>query len=501
MLTKKDLPTENVHVEYKLASKNKLPKSIWETISSFSNTDGGKIYLGIDEDIKTKELTINGITDFNKLKTNFLNTQSDKDKISRSVVLEKNINLISIDGKNVMTIFVPKLNVKYRPIYLNGNIKLTYIRENDSDRKVSEEQLKYLLRESDSDIDSVLLDNFNISDLNLIDIQSYQARLVEYTGNEEYLTSDYQSFLEKIGLIATDRTIENGKKKLRIAALLLFGKYNSIVEKFPNFFLDFIVRNNNQNKKINDRIYTSNEPQHPQNIYSFFSMVSLKLQAIITNELSLDKFKRVDSGEEMFNVVREGLVNSLVHADYGSKEQVKISYYDDYIVFQNPGDMRVSTSQFMIGGDSEARNPFIFNAFVRAKLGERTGNGGLLIYDTSYRYKLRTPEIKSEFNRTVLTFWKIPLEESVLNNIPKEYQETYKFMCKHLIVKFSDIKKLYKSEYQGHKILNGMVKDGYIEKDGERKGTRYSLPNASPTVQMIMNRMAKDVQDSLKKGR
>ena len=42
---------ENREVEFK-ESKNKLPKSLWETYSSFANTKGGFIILGIKEEKK-----------------------------------------------------------------------------------------------------------------------------------------------------------------------------------------------------------------------------------------------------------------------------------------------------------------------------------------------------------------------------------------------------------------------------------------------------------------
>lgn len=45
-----ELEQENQNIEYKLCS-NKLPVSFWETYSSFANTNGGIIVLGIEEKI------------------------------------------------------------------------------------------------------------------------------------------------------------------------------------------------------------------------------------------------------------------------------------------------------------------------------------------------------------------------------------------------------------------------------------------------------------------
>ena len=46
---------ENVNLEVK-AAQGGIPSSIFETYSSFANTFGGTIILGISEDIKTKKI-------------------------------------------------------------------------------------------------------------------------------------------------------------------------------------------------------------------------------------------------------------------------------------------------------------------------------------------------------------------------------------------------------------------------------------------------------------
>lgn len=42
---------ERINLECKKAESN-LPNSVWETYSSFANTDGGLILLGVEEDLK-----------------------------------------------------------------------------------------------------------------------------------------------------------------------------------------------------------------------------------------------------------------------------------------------------------------------------------------------------------------------------------------------------------------------------------------------------------------
>lgn len=47
------------------AAKSELPKSVWETVSAFSNTNGGWIVLGVTE--KGKDFEITGVGNAEKL--------------------------------------------------------------------------------------------------------------------------------------------------------------------------------------------------------------------------------------------------------------------------------------------------------------------------------------------------------------------------------------------------------------------------------------------------
>lgn len=493
------LPIENNHLEYKEAGHNKLPKDIWESVSSFANTDGGIILLGVKEVTKNKEFIPAGLLNPNKLKIDFLNMQNDTNIISKQVVKDEDIKVKKINDITILVIRVPKVSYKNRPIFLKNHIDKTYVRDHEADRLVSEEQLRYFIRESSSNIDSELLNNFNLKDLNIIDLQNYRALMAENTEINDELEYDYDKFLESIGLIQRDPNTTERKSKLNKAALLLFGKFNSIITIFPNFFLDFIIKPNANNVDYEDRIYTSSEKGHPQNIFSFFNQVSSKIESHIKNKFELKGMTRKDSSTNLLTAIREGLVNTLVHADYAAHIQIKISLYNNYIQFDNPGEMRVSSKRFMVGGVSEARNPIIFSAFMRAKLGEHTGSGGPRIYQTADKLKLRLPEIESDVTNTQLKVWTIPRLESVLTKMPEEWQPTYKYMSKHLMASYSALSHMYKSSYEGHKILNEMVKAKLINKTGKNKGTKYLLSRNEPELQMHALEYIRRLEDNLLK--
>ena len=99
--------------ECKLAAHG-LPESIWETYSSFANTEGGTILLGVRE--KDGCFTVQGLTDQQivKYQKDFWNTLNNRQKVSRNVLLNHHVSIVEIDKKRILRIDVPPRRIVVR---------------------------------------------------------------------------------------------------------------------------------------------------------------------------------------------------------------------------------------------------------------------------------------------------------------------------------------------------------------------------------------------------
>lgn len=100
IFTNLDQQHENSELEFK-SSTDKLSADFWETYSSFSNTSGGYIILGVQEKPRIKVV---GINNPEKMLVDICNLANNPLKVSRNVIENKNISLHDIDGKTVISI-------------------------------------------------------------------------------------------------------------------------------------------------------------------------------------------------------------------------------------------------------------------------------------------------------------------------------------------------------------------------------------------------------------
>ena len=98
---------EDHEKECKLATGG-LPESIWETYSSFANTNGGTILLGIKE--HRDSFTVEGLTEKQiiKYQKDFWSTLNDRNKVSKNILLNHHVNPVPVGDKslNQMTLLL-----------------------------------------------------------------------------------------------------------------------------------------------------------------------------------------------------------------------------------------------------------------------------------------------------------------------------------------------------------------------------------------------------------
>ena len=365
---------ENNRIEAKKA-KDKLPASVWETYSSFANTDGGVILLGVVENGNHK-LKVTGVSDAHKLVSDFWNTIHNRQKVSLNILTDRMVEVQKVDDKDIVVIRVPRSDRRQRPVFIGTDpMKGAYRRDGEGDYLCATDQVAAMYRDaSDLSLDLQVMQTMDLSVLDMDTLRRYRNRFLQFHPNHVWLEDDDELFLRHIGALAP---AEDGVFRPTAAGLLMFGHEYDIVREFSHFFLDYQERFS-PNTRWTHRIVSSSG-DWSGNLYDFFFRVYPRL----TSDLPVPfiaKGKDRHDETELHLAIREALANTLVHADYCGRQGVVIVKSQDGFSFVNPGDIRVGLKTAMAGGVSDPRNETLLKMFALVGVGERAGSGipGLL---------------------------------------------------------------------------------------------------------------------------
>jgi len=369
--------SESIELECKLATgrdgKGALPKkTFWETYSAFANTDGGTILLGVREN-KDHSFEIEGITDTQKILDELWTSVANSETISCNLLQDENVQILTIDGKSVIEVVVPRASRHDKPVHRTTNpMEGTYQRLHSSDVKCSKETVRRMLSEQLEDSrDDKLLENYTMDDIDVETLRVYRQIYISRDASNERNRYDDVEFLRSIGAWKKDR--KSGVEGLTIAGLLMFGKMMSIQEEFPNYMLDYQERaESSSDSRWIDRI--SLDGTWSGNLFDFYTRVIRKLTLDLKVPFQLQGDQRQDS-TPVHDALREALVNTIVHADYSDKASILVIKYQNMFIFRNPGLMRVSVEQAISGYEHDCRNQKLHQIFHFIGLGERAGSG------------------------------------------------------------------------------------------------------------------------------
>jgi len=351
-------------------SGKELPKDIWKTVSAFCNTNGGNIVLGV-RDLSKGSLEVTGVENSDKIQSDFITTlRSGKFNIQ----LSSKGRLFTIEGRKVITFRLPPMPRQAKPVYYNDDIRNTYIRQGATNQKASKDEIGRMLREaSEFSSDSMLIAGSGIKEIDRETLRTYLRYLEIQNQEHPFIALKDIQVLEKCGAMK--------EGALTMAGLLLFGKTEAIMSRFPAYGLSIFRMSAMSSSTAGDRRWEDRKIYEENLIQTFFAAMDfLKKHVAIPFVMSADGISRTENVPQVL-AIREALVNLLVHRDYFDNGQAAIRIHDDRIVFRNPGAAPFPMEQILSGCESVPRNPNIARVFRLPGWAEIAGSGMMKIFD------------------------------------------------------------------------------------------------------------------------
>lgn len=355
-------------VEFKEAQRE-VPRSAYETVSAFANTEGGHLVFGVRE--SGQEIEIVGVLNVDKVQNEFLTGLRQRDKIS--LVMDVGEELHSHQGADLLVFHVPEAHRSDKPVYLNGDIRRAFVRSGGSDMRCSERERNRFLMDAAADRYDGQPVEFKLETaFDAQSIQWYRATYERQPGNRSYDSLSDLDFLEQMGLLG-----EHGGNRLATrAAVLLFGTIPRFRQLLSRPVVDcqrysFRREMADTGARWFDRLVIE------ENLISTWRTLIEWYDKLAEHPFRLDPATMLrDDTPPDYQAFREAMVNMVVHQDYAEQgRKAVIRHYPDQTVFWNPGDAFAADVDLWEPGEKEVRNPKLALAFRRIGLGENAGWG------------------------------------------------------------------------------------------------------------------------------
>ena len=489
LLNDEFIPNEYFEIEYK-SGKDGFPKELWKSYSAFANTNTGIIVIGVQD--KKGILNIEGLSgeQIELYKKQFWNDCNNPNTVSRNLLSNDDVRVISIKNKNLLVFRIPFASRTERPVYLTRNpLGNTYKRNHEGDYRCTDEEVKRMLADSSAELqrDSLVLEDFTIDDFDKTSVKQFRQLFISSKPGHPWHVLDDIELFRKIGAYRIDRKTK--KEGITLAGLLMFGKSDSIKEQdaLPDFFPDFRERLSMDEKiRWTDRICPDGTWEN--NLFQFYLKVWPKLSSTLPKPFQLNKDERVDESPTHI-ALREAFINALIHADYSLSGNIIIEIDTEKFMFSNPGTLLVSIYQYYSGGISECRNPALQQMFMLIGRAEKAGSGVDKIMSGWQESHWRRPylEIENQPDRIKLTlpmFSIIP--EAVLNELNTVFDDVSHLSADELTaLSFCQIEGSISNQRLQYvlnmhstditNLLKKLCSENYLESDNNGRWTIYKI--------------------------
>lgn len=337
--------------------KVQFTDEIYKEVIAFANTDGGVIYVGLDDDGN-----VVGLSDVDEEFTRITNgirdaIMPDVTMFVRFTVQENRVVRITVgEGTN-------------KPYYLKGKgLKPSgvYVRQGASSVPASPEQIRRMIKDSDGDVFEEM--RALNQDLTFDAAKEAFQRYGVAFGQEKYRAlgiAQADGLYTNLGLLLSDQC----RHTIKIA---VFG------DEEKTSFRD--------HKEFGGSVFAQ--------LGDAFDYLQLCNRTTAT----FHGLERVEAPDYPQEALREALLNTIVHRDYGFSGSIIINVSDKEMEFISIGGLVSGLSTEDIrSGISQPRNPKLAEVFHRLRLIESYGTGIRKIYHL-YAACARQPRIEVTTN-------------------------------------------------------------------------------------------------------
>ncbi len=359
----KKLKEREDRVEFKEAKTQykykKERRSILGYVVALANEGGGKLILGVKEHRRPPH-TIVGSKAW----------ENEEGKLEEAIYRDLKIRVktetLYEDNKRVLIIHIPS-----RPIGRTLKFQdVPLMRIGDNLLPMNDDHLFTILQEQEPDFSAKICNELSIEDLDEDAIQKMKLSYARKQNNEQFLHLSTTQALSDLKLLD-----DNGK--LNYACLILLGKKEIIQTRLPQSKIIWEFRNSEEQIYHDLREVVENP---------LFTAIEDIWKLI--NQPTLNRKHPIQSGAYIFDlydfneaVIREAILNAVVHRAYNMSSEVVIKQYPNKIIINNPGGFpKGVTLENILTVNSTPRSRLMSEVLEKTGLVERSGQGVDKIY-------------------------------------------------------------------------------------------------------------------------
>ena len=477
---------ETVAVEFKRCG-NGIESDVYESVCSFLNRFGGDIFMGVLDDGTVVGVPPKAAPDMIK---NFITVISNPALFSPTIYLAPEV-IEDEQGHKVIHVHVPP------SAEVHSYKKIVYDRVDDADVKVTatSQIAAMYIRKQNIFTEKKIYPFVTMDDLRLDLLPGIRQMARTHAGGKHpWEQMDDKELLQSAGLYGMD--LSTGEKGYNLAAIMLLGKDDIILNACPAYETDALVR------RVNVDRYDDREIVRTNLIESFDLLMEF-----VRKHLSDKFFLENEVNVSLRNILaREMIGNTLMHREFTSTYAAKFVIEKDRMYVENAS--RASKQGVITPENLEPnpKNPIISAFFRNIGRADRLGSGVRNLYKYSKYYSGEEPSFMEgdvfrivvplndaySFDFSTGTADKVPINadktlesaDKVPINADKTSEDGLSMQQKSVLEYVRENGKitshqaellLQVKQRRARVILGEMVDAGLLEKQGAYKATVYIL--------------------------